>query len=141
MKPKPNDEEKLISLQRYKRLMSKKGQKAKNARTLAIVLRIVGGIMLIGTVSVWGSKFSLIPTTRLALLAGVILAATFKLANPDGLNTNNKIHKGIVLFFIVVPTILMMNQPTAPYSIMFLFGLVSAVYLFGVVKTLPGLEP
>jgi hypothetical protein len=137
----PDDKGKLLFLTRNKRLIAKKTKEAKESRAVAIGLRVFGGLLMAGAVSSWYSKYRVIPMTGFALISGILLAGIFKMVYPNGLDTSNKIQKNIALFVIIIPMVLIINPATAAYSIMFLYGLVPAVYLFGVLKTLPSLKP
>ncbi len=137
---KPKDQERVLSITGHKRLASKKAREVKESRLSAIFLRIFGGVMMVGAVSLWYSKYSIVPMTDLALIGGIIIAGVIKMLYPDGLNASNRIQKIIGAAFTVVVVLLIINQETAGYAIMLLAGLVSALYLFGFVKTLPGLK-
>ena len=141
VRAKPDDEGKLIFLKTNKRLIAKKMKESKESRAVAIGLRIFGGVLMAGAVSSWYSKYSAIPMTAFALLGGILLAGICKLIYPDGLDASNRIQKNIALFVFIIAMLLMINPATAAYSMMFLYGLGSAIFLFGVMKTLPGLKP
>ena len=141
VKDKLDDEGKSSSLNSHKRLIVNKTKEVKEARAVAIVLRIFGAMLMVGAVSIWYSKYSVVPMTGSALIGGILLAGIFKLVYPDGLDASNRVQKTFALSFSLIWMLLIVNQATAGYAIMLLFGLVSAVYLFGVVKTLPGLKP
>ncbi len=96
--------------------------------------------MMVGAISLWYSKYSIVPMTGLALIGGIIIAGVIKRLYPGGLNASNRSQKIIGAAFTVVVVVLIINQETAGYAVMLLTGLVSALYLFGFVKTLSGLK-
>ena len=138
---KPDDEEKLISLKNHKRLAAKKKREAREAKTVEISLRILGGVMMAGNLYIWYWKYSVIPMSGLAIIGGIILAGIFKLAYPHGPDSGNKVQKFIALLVTGVIMLLIINRAAFAFGIMLLFSLTAAIYLFGVLKTLPGLKP
>jgi hypothetical protein len=128
VRTKPDDEGKLIFLKKNKRLIAKKTKESKESRAVAIGLRIFGGVLMAGAVSSWYSKYSVIAMTGFALLGGILLAGIFKLIYPDGLDASNRIQKNVALFVIIIAMLLIIIPATAAYSIMFLYGLVPAIY-------------
>jgi hypothetical protein len=124
-------------LEHNKRLKAKKTRKAKEA----VYMRIFGGVMMAGTFYIWWWRGHLIPMSSLSIIGGIIVAGMLKVVYPDGIDSQKKIQK--FLGYVVVGTILLLiiNQTAFGLAIMFLFSLMPAIYLFGVLKSFPDSKP
>ena len=124
----------MSSLERNKRRKAKRASIAREA----IYMRILGGVMMAGTVYIWYWKGHLVPMSSLAIIGGVLLAGILKVAYPDGLDSSNKVQK--IMFIVISGVImsLMINGSAFGFAILLLFSLTSAIYLFGVMKSFPG---
>src|SRR5688572_27594559 len=136
-RPKPKDQERLISIKGQKRLASQKAKEEKEATRSAVLMRILGGVMLAGTIYIWLSRYKVVPMSGLAIVGGLALTGIFKVVYPSGLDSSNKTQKLVFLILIGIMMSLMINRSTFGFAIIFFFSLISSVYLFGIVKSFP----
>jgi hypothetical protein len=117
-----------------KRLKAKRASKAKEA----IYMRLLGGVMMAFTISIWYWRGYLIPMSSLTIIGGIIVAGIFKVVYPDNIDAEKKVR--YFLGYVVMGSLLslIVNQTVFGLATMFLFSLISALFLFGVMKSFPG---
>ena len=83
----------------------------------------------------------MIPMSSLTIIGGMIVAGIFKMAYPDGIDSEKKVRN--FLGYLVLGGILslIINQIVFGLVTMFLFSLISALYLFGAMKTFSDSKP
>jgi hypothetical protein len=137
IRAKPSNREKLNLLEYDKRLKAKRASKAKEA----VYMRILGGVMLVGTVYIWYWRGYIIPMSSLTIIGGIIVAVIFKVVYPDGIDAKKKVRNFLGYLVIGSMLLLMVNQTAFVLATMFLFSFISAIYLFGVMKSFPDSRP
>jgi hypothetical protein len=137
IRAKPSNREKRNLLEYDKRLKAKRASKAKEA----VYMRILGGVMLVGTVYIWYWRGYIIPMSSLTIIGGIIVAVIFKVVYPDGIDAKKKVRNFLGYLVIGSMLLLMVNQTAFVLATMFLFSFISAIYLFGVMKSFPDSRP
>ena len=79
--------------------------------------------------------------TSLTIIGGAIVAGTFKIVHPDGIDSKRKVLNFLGYLVIGSLLLLIINQTAFVLATMFLFCLISAIYLFGVMKSFPNSKP
>ena len=137
VRPKLSDQERLNLLDHNKQLKAKRASKSREA----VYMRILGGVMMAFTVYIWYWRGYVIPMSSLTILGGAIVAGIFKVIYPDGIDSKKKVLN--LLGYLVIGSFLLLiiSQTAFVLATMFLFSLISAVYLFGVMKSFPNSNP
>ena len=134
VRPRRRNHEMLNLVEHDKRLKAKRASKAKEA----IYMRLLGGVMMAFTISIWYWRGYLIPMSSLTIIGGIIVAGIFKVVYPDNIDAEKKVR--YFLGYVVMGSLLslIVNQTVFGLATMFLFSLISALFLFGVMKSFPG---
>jgi hypothetical protein len=137
VRSKPGEPERLHSLEHNKRLKAKKTGRAREA----IYMRILGGVMMVGTIYIWYWRVKEIPMSILAIIGGIIVAGMFKVKYPEGINSRNNIRNVLSYLFIGSLLLAIINRAAFGLATLFWFSLSSAIFLFGVMKSFPESNP
>jgi hypothetical protein len=130
---KPGDEERLSSLEHNKQLKAKKTSIEREA----IYLRMLGGVMMAGTVYIWYWRGHVIPMSSFAIIGGTIVAGILKVVYADGIDSKKRVLNFLGCFVAGVILWLLINRTAFGLATLFLFSFLSAIYLFGVIKSFP----
>jgi hypothetical protein len=137
IRPKPSNRERLNLLEHNKQLKAKKASITREA----IYMRILGGVMMAGTVYIWYWRGHIIPMSSLTIISGIIVAGIFKVVYPHGIDSKKKVLNFLGYLVVGATLSLIINQTAFVLATLFLFSLISATYLFGVMRSFPDSKP